>query len=156
MANDFLPTFFTMQDHRLRGAQPWLVPNYGHECFAELVKAVGSREDLLSMARSGEWSDAVLDAFCLHCGIHRGLYDPLDQFGKNPPKVWKTRWIAEFVDWYVKKNAESQVEAEEQGDELEPVAEVKKRRGRPRKSVEVTVHSPEGFREVHWEATSTS
>lgn len=134
--------FFLLQDHRLANAQSWPVPGDGTQLFEAMAHAAGGKHPLLDMAATGEWPEIVLDAFCLHCGLHRGLYDPLDPFGKNPPRIWKTRWAKEFVEWYAARHGDLAQPVEKVPDTVQMTAEevqeeaVKRKRGRPRKQVE--------------------
>jgi hypothetical protein len=100
----FLPDFFVFQDWRPRGARPVVPPNYGHDCFAEMVKTAGSREDLARQLQAGDWHIDVLNCFCFHSGLSRDLYNPLDPYGKDGgPLCWKLKTVSEFVDWYLKR-----------------------------------------------------
>jgi hypothetical protein len=126
--NSFLPDFFVFQDWRPRGARPVVPPNYGHDCFAEMAKVAGSRDELARQLQAGDWHIDVLNTFCFHSGLSRDLYNPLDPYGKDGgPLCWKIKTVSEFVDWYLKRYpAEDKTESTTS-------SEPAKRRGRPKK-----------------------
>jgi hypothetical protein len=96
--------FFVFQDWRLRNAQPIIIHDSGHPCFAEMVKTAGSRDELARQLQAGDWHIDVLNTFCFHSGLSRDLYNPLDPYGKDGgPLCWKIKTVSEFVDWYLKR-----------------------------------------------------
>jgi hypothetical protein len=123
-----LPDFFVFQDWRMRGAKPVVPPNYGHDCFAEMVKTAGSREEIAHQLQAGDWHIDVLNCFCFHSGLSRDLYNPLDPYGKDGgPLCWKIKTVSEFADWYMKRYPAVEEKSEP------TLSEPTKKKGRPKK-----------------------
>lgn len=137
--NDFLADFFVMQDWKLASARRWVVEDFGHPLYRELCDEAGGPGQLLATHAAGDYPAGLRDRFCLHCGLTRDLYDPLDPYGKRPYEVWTIKWLGEFLDWYVAKfvatgvavargDSPDEVAADESADEP-----VRRKPGRPRK-----------------------